>query len=56
MKLSLYQKNIMLKIIKNPKIDSEVKILFLVELLYYNAISQKTANSLVQQYISGISD
>ncbi|HHY79852.1 MAG TPA: hypothetical protein GX516_05765 [Thermoanaerobacter sp.] len=56
MKLSLYQKNIMLKIIKNPKIDSEVKILFLVELLYYNAIPQKTANSLVQQYILGISE
>ncbi|UZQ81890.1 type IV pilus modification PilV family protein [Thermoanaerobacter sp. RKWS2] len=56
MKLSLYQKNIMLKIIKNPKINSEVKILFLVELLYYNAISQKTANSLVQQYILGISE
>ncbi|MGH2331090.1 hypothetical protein [Thermoanaerobacter mathranii] len=56
MKLSLYQKNIMLKIIKNPKIDSEVKILFLVELLYYGAISIKTANNIVQQYILGISE
>lgn len=54
MRLSLYQKNIMLKIIKNPKIDSEVKILFLVELLYYNAVSLKTASNLVQQYIVGI--
>jgi len=56
MKLSLYQKNIMLKIIKNPKIDSEIKILFLVELLYYNAVSLKTANNLVEQYILGISE
>jgi len=56
MKLSLYQKNIMLKIIKNPKINSEVKILFLVELLYYNAVSLKTANNLVEQYILGISE
>ncbi|MBT1278952.1 hypothetical protein VTU32_06530 [Thermoanaerobacter sp. CM-CNRG TB177] len=52
MKLSLYQKNIMLRAIKNKKIDGQVKILFLIELLYYNAISLKVANTLLEQYIS----
>lgn len=54
MKLNLYQKNIMLKIIKNKKINSEIKILFLIELLYYNAISAKIAKDLLRQYIWGI--
>ena len=56
MKLGLYQKNIMLKIIKNSKIDDEIKILFLVELLHYNSISVKTAENIVKKYIKDISE